>query len=172
MPLRGEAADPALPPVLTVRAALDRGPAVVTRLGGTSLAHLSPLARKTLAEVAATRPRTRWLGFRVASWPLGLYLSLELPERRLVMRYADLAIGVIGGGGRSLALVEGRWEGGDRATPQRLLAYGEADAEDRLQAALEKWAARGRPGLGDLRIDVVFRGAVSRIRHRWVRRSQ
>jgi protein-L-isoaspartate(D-aspartate) O-methyltransferase len=171
MPLRGEGADPALPPVLTVRAVLDGNP-VVTRLGGASLAHLSSRASETLAEVAATPPRTRPLGFRAASWPLGLYLSLEIPERRLVLRYADLAIGVIGGGGRSLALIEGRWEGGDRVTPQRLLAYGEAEAEDHLRSALDAWSARGRPGPGELVIGVAFRGAASTITHRWTRRPE
>lgn len=172
MPLRGQAAGTVLPPVLTVRSQVGAGRVVVTRLGGSSLAALSPRARGALLAVAGTRPRTRTLGLRTASWPLGLYLSLEIPERRLVMRYADLAVGAIGRGGRSLALVEGRWEGGDRPTPQRLLAYGEADAEEYLGSVLETWVARGRPGRDQLRIRITFTGRRSRISHRWLESQQ
>jgi protein-L-isoaspartate(D-aspartate) O-methyltransferase len=172
MPLRGQAAGAVLPPVLTVRSQVGAGRVVVTRLGGSSLAQLSPRARGALLAVAGTRPRKRALGLRTASWPLGLYLSLEIPERRLVMRYADLAVGVIGRGGRSLALVEGRWEGGDRPTPQRLLAYGEADAEDYLGSLLEAWVARGRPGRDQLRMRITFSGRRSRISNRWVESQQ
>ncbi len=167
MPLRGEAASPAEPPVLTIRAALDGGRGLVTRLGGSSLARLSRRARSALAAVAQELPRKRELGIRTASWPLGLYLSLELPEDRLVLRYADLSLGVVGRGGRSLALVEGRWAGGERPAPQRLLAFGESEAEEYLQAALDRWEARGRPGRDELRIRVDFRGERSRISHSW-----
>lgn len=167
MPLRGETAGPAEPPVLTIRADVDGGRPLVTRLGGSSLARLSPRARSALAAVAAEPPRRRELGIRTASWPLGLYLSLELPEDRLVMRYADLSLGVVGRGGRSLALIEGRWTGGERPAPQRLLAFGEPEAEEYLQSALDEWEARGRPGREQLRIRVDFRGARSRISHSW-----
>jgi protein-L-isoaspartate(D-aspartate) O-methyltransferase len=167
MPLRGEGAGAALPPVLTVRSPLADGRPVVARLGGSSLARLSSRARDALVAVAATPPRIHELGFRTASWPLGLYLSLEIPERRLVLRYADLALGAIGRGGRSLALVEGRWEGGDRPTAQRLLAHGDADAERYLVSMLEAWDARGRPGLERLSIRIVFGTRGQRIAHRW-----
>jgi protein-L-isoaspartate(D-aspartate) O-methyltransferase len=172
MPLRGEAAGAGLPPVLTVRSQLGGGGADVTRLGGSSLARLSPRSRDALIAIAGTPPRVHGFGIRTASWPLGLYLTLELPESRLVMRYADLAIGVIGRGGRSLALLEGAWEGGDRPTRQRFLAYGEADAEEDLLSALETWTARGRPGCEQLRIRIAFAGRRSRISHRWVDSSQ
>jgi protein-L-isoaspartate(D-aspartate) O-methyltransferase len=172
MPLRGKAADALPPPVLTARAVLEDGSRVVTRLAGSSLARLSGREREALAAVAETRPKKRSLGLRAASWPLGLYLSLEVPERRLVMRYADLAIGVIGRGGRSLALVPGRWEGGERPTPQRLLAFGEDEAEEYLRSVLQEWAARGRPGREQLRIRIDFRGRTSKILHRWVDRPR
>jgi protein-L-isoaspartate(D-aspartate) O-methyltransferase len=167
MPLRGEDGGAVPPPVLTVQAALDGSRIVLTRLGGRSLAYLSSRARKALAEVAGTQPRARMLGVRVPSWSLGLYLSLEIPERRLVMRYVDLAIGAIGRGGRSLALVEGRWEGGDAPTPQRLLAFGDPEAEEYLSSALDAWADRGLPGREHLRLAVKFRDGRSRISHRW-----
>jgi protein-L-isoaspartate(D-aspartate) O-methyltransferase len=171
MPLRGVAAD-APPPVLTVRTTLEDGRPIVTRLGGGGLAHLSRTAQLTLAAVADARPRIRTLGVRTASWPLGLYLSLELPERRLVMRYADLAIGIVGRGGRSLALVPGRWEGGQRPTSHRLVAFGGDEAEERLTAALDAWAARGRPGREQLRIRIDFDGPTSSISHHWIERSR
>jgi protein-L-isoaspartate(D-aspartate) O-methyltransferase len=168
MPLRGDpVAAPLPPPVLTMRSRLGSGRAVVTRLGGSSLARLSPGARDRVIAVAATRPRTRRLAVRAASWPLGLYLSLELPERAAVLRYADLAIGLVGRGGRSLAFLEGKWEGGDRPTPQRLLAYGEVDAEERLLSALDRWVSRGRPGSDRLRVRIRFSGEGSTISHRW-----
>lgn len=166
MPLRGEAAGSAQPPVLTFRAVIG-GRVVVTRLGGSSLARLSPRALRALAEVAEQPPRERALRIRTASWPLGLYLSLELPEDRLVLRYADLSLGAVGRSGRSLALVQGRWEGGERPAPQRLLAFGEDEAEEYLRSALQAWDTRGRPGRNQLRIRVDFRGERSRISHNW-----
>lgn len=166
MPLRGEGIGDLHPPVLTVSHVLGnaREP-VLTQLAGTSLLHLSEAARRRL--VAFDEPRRRPLGFRSPAWSLALYLSLELPERRLVTRFADLATGVVGRGGRSLALLEGRWQGGERPTAQRLLSYGESEAEEYLSQALEEWRMRGRPGQNELRLEIDFRGGGSKISHAW-----
>jgi protein-L-isoaspartate(D-aspartate) O-methyltransferase len=167
LPMRSEHDDGSPPPTMTVNALLEDGRPILTRLSGRSLAYLSRPARQRLLAVAQSTPRRRPLGIRAPTWALGLYLSLELPERQLVMRFADLAVGVVGRGGRSLALVEGRWHGGERATPQWLVAYGDAGAEDTLTGVLDEWSRRGRPGRRELRIRVDFSGSRSTISHGW-----
>lgn len=167
MPLRGEGAGEPLPPTLTVEQRLDTGGApVLTQLAGAALARLSLDARARLAVLS--EPRARPLGTRSPAWSLALYLSFELPAQRQVTRFADLATGVVGHGGRSLALVPGRWEGGQRQTAQRLVSYGGAEAEAYLGGALEEWEARGRPGRRELRMEIDFRGGRSRVSHAWL----
>ena len=63
--------------------------------------------------------------------------------------------------------MEGRWQGGERPTAQRLLSYGEREAEEYLGEALERWQARGRPGQDELRLEIDFRGRVSHVSHAW-----
>jgi hypothetical protein len=71
-------------------------------------------------------------------------------------------VGTVTRDGRGLALVQGRWEGGQRPSKPRILAFGDPRAEHRLTAVLEQWERRGRPGPDELRIDVTFRGPTAR----------
>jgi protein-L-isoaspartate(D-aspartate) O-methyltransferase len=167
MQLRGGEAAPVFAPSLPVKQVLGGGtePSLI-HLSGKSLERLSTAGWRRLLSLAG--PRTRSLGTRVPAWPLALYLTLEIPESQLVARWEDLAIGVLGRAGRSIAFVEGRWDGGDRPTPLRILAYGDGEAEERLDTVLREWSDRGRPGLEQLRIEAVFRNGSARISHAWL----
>jgi protein-L-isoaspartate(D-aspartate) O-methyltransferase len=169
MPLRGGEAAPTHASSLPVKQVLGQGgEPVLAHLSGKSLERLSTAGWRRLFSLDG--PRKRSLGFRFAAWPLALYLALEIPESRLVARWEDLAIGVLGRGGRSMAVVEGRWEGGHRPTRQRMLAYGDGEAEESLEAILQRWKARGCPGLDQLRINVEFRDRRARVAHTWLAR--
>jgi protein-L-isoaspartate(D-aspartate) O-methyltransferase len=162
---RGDAA-PVFAPSLPVKQALvPGGEPVVAHISGTSLERLSPAGWRRL--FALGEPRRQPLGIRFPAWTLALYLALEIPESLLVARWEDLALGVLGPAGRSLAFVEGRWEGGDRPTPVTVVGYGDGEAERRLAAVLDEWRVRGRPGLDRLQIDVAFRNGRARISHAW-----
>ena len=158
MPLRGDEPAP-----LAMLSAGD-GRSLLVQLNGASLARLTRPARRRLLASALGEPRRRPLA-RFPTWTLALYLSLELPESRLVVRFSPPGIGVVGRGGRGLALVEGS----PRPEPsaQRLLAWGDPEAERYLEHALARWAARGRPGHDALRLRVSFDGERARISHRW-----
>jgi len=165
MPLRGGSAQGRAPSLPVKHVLGNGGEPVVTHLAGKSLERLSAAGWQRLFSLSG--PRTRQLGVRFPAWQLALYLTLEIPESRLVTRWEDLGIGVIGRGGRSLAFVEGRWQGGNRPTPQRMLGYGDAEAEEELTAIVERWKARGRPGVEQLRIEVRFRDGEARMAHSW-----
>jgi protein-L-isoaspartate(D-aspartate) O-methyltransferase len=166
MPMRAAGSDGVAVPMLTVNSTLGSGRSVMTRLAGAAVGELSQTARQRLRTALASRPRCRTLAHRAAPWPLGLYLSLEIP-RRLVIRYADAGIGVVGRGGRSVALLEGDWKEGHKPRALRMLSYGESDAEDYLKAVLEAWERRGRPDSDRLELAVEFTSKGSRISHRW-----
>jgi protein-L-isoaspartate(D-aspartate) O-methyltransferase len=166
MPLRGPAAPRPSALSLPVPQILrDGGKPVVTHLGGPALERLSAVGWRRL--FALGEPRTVELGIRFPAWSLGLYLAFELPRRQLVHRWADLATGVLPATGGSLALVEGRWRTGNRPSPVRVHAYGTAGAEEALLAVLDRWQVLGRPGTGDLRLDVSYHGGAARIVHSW-----
>jgi protein-L-isoaspartate(D-aspartate) O-methyltransferase len=168
MPLRAGTAAPTRAPPLLVKQVLGQGgEPVFAHLSGKSLERLSTAGWRRLFSLDG--PRKRSLGLRFPAWPLALYLTLEIPESRLVARWEDLAIGVLGRGGRSMAVVEGRWEGGHRPTLQRVLAYGDGEAEESLEGILQGWKARGCPGLDQLRINVKFRDGRAHIAHTWSR---
>jgi protein-L-isoaspartate(D-aspartate) O-methyltransferase len=170
MPLRGGTTPAVLAPSLPLKQVLGhRRDAVVVHLSGRSLERLSTRGWRRL--LSLREPRTRPLGIRFAAWPLALYLALEIPESLFVARWEDLAVGILAPNGRSLALVEGRWQGGNRPTTVRVLAYGDGDAEERLDQVLRGWSDSGRPGLDRLRIDVTFRGGRARIAHAWQGRT-
>jgi protein-L-isoaspartate(D-aspartate) O-methyltransferase len=143
--------------------------------GWTTLAHLTgngvgrlPLAaRRRALALMLDGGRSQQLGIRFPTWWLGLYLFLELPPARLVARHQDLAVGWVEPDGRSLALVAGRSEHGDRPSPQRLLAYGGPEAQAALEAVLETWESRGRPNPDRLYVRTTFRDGRSRIVRRW-----
>ena len=165
MPLRGEGLEDARPFSLV---AAEVGGRPLLQLTGNSLAALSGAGRRRVLALALGEPRRTPLG-RLPTWPLGFHLSLELPPSRLVVRFGPSGIGVLGRGGGSLALVEGRLEQGDRPSPQRLAAWGEPEAEEVLRRAVERWQQRGRPAEAELRLAVSFDGGASRITRRWTR---
>jgi protein-L-isoaspartate(D-aspartate) O-methyltransferase len=168
MPLRGRGLveQPEVSLVANEGAA-GRAMRILTHVAGPGVEALGPEGRRRLLAVALGEPRATRLGGRFPAWSLGLYLSLELPRRRLVVRYTDLGVGVAGRSGRSLALVEGRWQGGERAGVLRMLAYGEGEAEERLRRVLDRWKARGRPGQERLDVRVDLGGGEPVLTHRW-----
>lgn len=165
MPLRGEGLEDARPFALV---AAPVGGKPLLQLTGNSLAALSEAGRRRVLALALGEPRRTALG-RLPTWPLAFHLSLALPESRLVVRFGPHGIGVVGRGGRSLALVEGRLERGDRPSPQRLAAWGGPEAEALLRRAVERWRERGQPAESELRLAVSFDDGGSRISRRWTR---
>jgi methyltransferase of FxLD system len=166
MPLRGDELGEEQPPTLTVYHQLrGRKKLTQTQLFGDVLTRLSDEERLRLQLLSD--PRVTSAGSRSATWSLGLYLSLEIPADLLVQRFADLSVGLVGHEGRGLALVEGRWHEGQRTSEQRVLAYGDDDAERRLHQLLEVWRSRGCPGHRELEIAIDFSGSRSRIAHGW-----
>ena len=165
MHLRRSDAPTTRAPSLPVKQVLGNGESSFVHLSGKSLERLSTAGWRRL--LALGEPRTRPVGVRFPAWSLALYLALEIPESLLVTRWEDLAVGVLDPAGRGIAFVEGRWQGGHRPTPLRILAYGDPAAEERLDAVLREWSERGRPGLDRLRIEAVFRNGTPRISHAW-----
>ena len=161
-----EGAPPTLAPTLPVMQAPRKGrkPAVV-HLSGTSLERLSSAGWRRLLSLG--EPRVRLLGARFPAWALALYLALEVPERELVGRWEDFSMGILGPGGGSLAFVIGRWKGGNRPTPVRIVAYGDGEAEARLDAVLRRWSELGRPGVERLQIEGTLANGRVKLSHRW-----
>ena len=161
MPLRasaGAASDQ--PPSVSASAVVDGAPTPLVQLAGDALRTLSARSRRRLLALALSEPRTLRLGRRAPAWALSLYLSLTLPRNGFVV--SPPRAGVISRDGRSLALLAGRGEVFDR-----ILAYGDGEAEDRLVAAVERWNARGRPAEDELTMQVTFRDGRSRVACSW-----
>jgi protein-L-isoaspartate(D-aspartate) O-methyltransferase len=165
-----EGAPPTLAPTLPVLLAPRKGkkPAVV-HLSGTSLERLSSAGWQRLMSLGD--PRERLLGMRSPAWGLALYLALEIPERELVGRWEDFSMGILGPGGGSIAFVVGSWTGGNRPTPIRIVAYGDAEAEARLDAVLMRWSQLGRPGADQLQIDGTLANGRVKLSQRWTPNS-
>ena len=151
MQLRGT--EPYNPPAL--HASL--GTRLLVQLSGEAVGRLSEGAARRLLAVAVGEPR-RVPVRPVARWLLRLRLALSLPDARAVQSHT-IGFGVVGRGGRSLALADTSWE--RRGTPTRhLLAYGDTEAEEYLRRAIARLPA-GPPELA-----VEFAGGRSRVTYR------
>jgi protein-L-isoaspartate(D-aspartate) O-methyltransferase len=137
MQLRG--AEPYRPPALHAS-----GPdGLLVQLSGEAVGRLSDGAARRLLAVALGEPRRVPLR-PVARWLLRLQLALSLPAARVVQS-PTIGFGVVGRGGRSLALADTSWE--RHGTPTRhLLAYGDREAEESLRRTIERLPA-GPPEL-------------------------
>ncbi len=117
-------------------------------LVGHDLRRLNPSARRRLAALMLTEPRTR----RLARSPGSVFwLALARPRRVVVSRYfrsglRKPAVAVAAVDGRSLAIAAGT----------RLESYGEGAAADALTGLLDDWRAQGRPTVEDLDVRVAF----------------
>ncbi len=131
----------------------------LVHLSGEALDRLSAPTRRKLLSLALSEPRSRPLGIRAQPWYLHTYLALEAPARQFVAGWPFS--GVIASGGQGLALL------GGRRNVTRIEAYGEPEAEHLLLDLVERWKAQGRPGQGDLQLEVGFRNGKSHIRWGW-----
>ena len=174
MPLRSpDGGLPGEPPrllVSDVRAGTSRP---LLWLVGPALERLSERGRRRLVALALSEPRIHQVRVPAAKgWSLALYLSLETPRSRAVASYShdEAAYGIVGRGGRGLALFGGRFKG-----PLRLYGYGEPDADDRLLDLVERWHEQNEPTEQDLEIEVRVGAGRNSLRRRWqttVPRSQ
>ena len=148
------------------------GPMVnVTRVDGATSTPLlvvgGAAARKAsarrLVSTACSEPRSRSLGIRAHAKSLGVFLTTRGPAGRTVVVYDGKSFlgGIAANGGRSLALLPG-WP-----TTSKMLVYGGEAAAEELQAFIESWVARGRPGPSDVELTASFRNGASSIRVRW-----
>ncbi|MGZ4399380.1 MAG: protein-L-isoaspartate O-methyltransferase family protein [Gaiellaceae bacterium] len=163
MPIRGRG-----------RSALAPGPAETGNaqlLRGAALARLTEVERGRLQALPLVPPRIRRIDPE-AIWPLWFFLRIMIPARYLVLSGAS--VGVVGPGGRSLALLDrgDRTElPGRRRSAAAIRSYGTEEAETLLLDLIERWRARGGPSDRDLAVDIRFDGDVSRVRCRWSRRD-
>ncbi len=120
---------------------------------GRALAALAPAARRRLLAVSLADPGRRPLGLRAPAETLALYLSLTLPSARAVRVDPGWGVGLVSRDGRSLAYVSGcgRWI-------RSLSAHGTPAAAEELLAAVGRWDALGRPGVGELELSVAAAG--------------
>ena len=169
MPLRGADEDgsgePPREPCLFVTDLSHDRHEYLLQLNGASLATLAQPARRRLVATALGEPRRRRLGLRADHGALGLYLSLTLPESRLVSSFPNFGIGAISRDGCSLALIEVARP--DRPKVETLKAYGGGQAEEFLLARVREWARRGRPAESDIKITVTYEEGESRLTLRW-----
>jgi protein-L-isoaspartate(D-aspartate) O-methyltransferase len=157
MPLRDAAARAANGrAMLSVSSRVDGAAEQVTCLHGTGVRRLSPAARRRALARLLEPPRRRALrvGRRVDG--LFLYVSLRIPERRLVS--SSVGLGHVSGDGRSLALLA--WGGG-------LRAYGDDRAERELLRLVDEWTKRGKPTEEALDVRVRFENGSSTLQYRF-----
>lgn len=162
MALRDAPGAPVGPPPPTLAATEWIGGAArsLAHMTGTALGGMSRADRQRLLALALSEPRTRALGLRAPLAALGMYLTIEAPEDRLVGAW--LGGGLIGPGGGGLAVLAG-----GRKTLTRIESYGDAEAERTLLDLVGDWRQRGRPDINDLRMEVSFRGDAARVRTSW-----
>jgi protein-L-isoaspartate O-methyltransferase len=169
MPLRGAddggGGQPPREPCLVVSDLSRDGHEPLLQLSGAALATLSQTARRRLLATALGESRRRRLCMRADHGALSLYLSLTLPESRLVNSFPNFGIGAISRDGSSLAVIEAARP--DRPKVETLKAYGGGEAEEFLLERVREWGRRGRPAESDIKITVTYEGDESRLALRW-----
>jgi protein-L-isoaspartate(D-aspartate) O-methyltransferase len=137
-------------------------------LRGPALERMGEEERERLLSLLEGAPRVRPVEPATA-WRLWFFLRAATPSRLLA--FGSLGAGVATPDGSSLALLEGgrlpEWGFAGRRTA--IHSYGTDEAERRLLDLVERWRARGRPGDGDLALEVRFENGGSRLRRRWRR---
>ncbi len=133
-------------------------------LAGDGLRRLTRTARRRLAALMLTEPRSR----RIApSNGATLWLQLVRPPDAVAARYfrsglaTPFGIAVAAVDGRSLAVAAGA----------RLESYGDGAADQILTRMLEVWRERGRPTTEDLDVRVTYPDGAPRTRIGWRQRS-
>jgi len=121
------------------------------------------VAARRIVSTACSEPRSLNLGVRASSKALDVYLALRGPARRTVAVFDGKSYlgGIVARGGRSLALLRG-WP-----TTSTMLAYGEGDAAEELEALVSDWVARGRPDASAVDLTATFPNGTFAIRTRW-----
>ncbi|MDQ3898611.1 MAG: methyltransferase domain-containing protein [Actinomycetota bacterium] len=122
-------------------------------LSGRDLRRLNPSARRRLAALMLTEPRTRRLGR--ASGSATLWLLLARPRGAIVARYFRSDLGKHSHGAAAVAAVDGRSLA--LAVGTRMESYGDGRADDALSALLAQWRHAGRPATEDLDVTVRYR---------------
>jgi protein-L-isoaspartate(D-aspartate) O-methyltransferase len=110
----------------------------LVQLSGPAIGRLSAASARRLLAVALGEPRRLPIP-PVPRWLLRLHLALALPDARFVASPL-VGQGVVGRGGRSLALADTAWRKGMPPT-RRILAYGGAEAEEYLARAISRLPA-------------------------------
>jgi protein-L-isoaspartate(D-aspartate) O-methyltransferase len=122
-------------------------------IAGPALAGLDSAGRRALLVRALGFGRSDEVDLGGAPpWAPLAYAALALPEERLVevTRPGRWALGVVDAADGSLALLRIGLAGA------AVEAYGGRGAEGALRSALDRWARAGRPGIGDLVVNVRY----------------
>lgn len=170
MPLRApgqEAVAPLEQPALVALDSTADSAMPMQQIYGDAIRALSTRAKRRLLSISLAQGRRRPLGLRAQSSALALFLSVELPTRRLIFTLPRRGIGVIARDGGSLALIEPPVSSRSR-TVSSLEAYGGEEAEELLLSHIREWDRRGRPAESTLAISVSYDDSrTSKIRYRW-----
>jgi protein-L-isoaspartate(D-aspartate) O-methyltransferase len=159
MALRAPSGGPARPAVVAASELADGAEdRPLVQLTGPALAGLDAAARQQLVVTALGFPRQRRVDLGgAASWALGAYATLALPEERLVevvgsrgVAPHEHALGVVDAVDSSLGLLVGD---GRRA---RVEAFGGPGAERTLLGTAARWRDAGRPGVERLALRVRY----------------
>jgi SAM-dependent methyltransferase len=137
-------------------------------LFGGALRRMDEDGRRRLIRLLLAEPRVRSPLPDDPYLSLGLYLSLTIPETRL-LEVSPAGIGVAVGDGAGAAVVAPGDVRGGRPRARELRAYGDPAAEDELRRRIEHWRRLGCPGEDELALTVDFADGTPRMRRRWRR---
>jgi protein-L-isoaspartate(D-aspartate) O-methyltransferase len=137
-------------------------------LFGGALRRMDEAARRRLIGLLLGEPRVRTPLSDDPYWSLGLYLSLTIPETRL-LELSPAGIGVVTGGGAGVAVVAPGEARGGRPRARELRAYGDPAAEEELRRRIDHWRRLGCPAEDELALTVDFADGTPRMRRRWRR---